>query len=171
VKDDGEPCGAYAMGGSAYCFAHNPDPEVAKSRKAARQKAGKVTSQRRVLDAREARQQRARILDVPPEPTDYVSASAYLSWIVDQVAHGRLDETTGRVLIQGTKEFMRSLDKRGAQEAFEKAQKTFRRQTAQLRETYLELVDEIERTGRLTDRARDLADAARRALAEMEDDV
>lgn len=165
VKEDGEGCGAYAMEGSAYCFSHNPDPEVAKKRKAARRKAGKVTSQRRILDAREARQQRARTLEIPEPPTDYLSASHYLSWVVDQVAHGYLDKDTGRVLIQGAKEFMRSLDGRDTQQQFADAMARL----DEVRRLYLDVVDEIEDQGRLTPRARRLAARAREILNEKDD--
>jgi len=164
VKDDGEGCGAYAMEGSAYCFSHNPDPEVAKKRKAARRKAGKVTSQRRILDTREARQQRARTLEIPEPPTDYLSASHYLSWVVDQVAHGRLEDTTGKTLIQGVKEFLRSLNGQDAQRRYEDAVARL----DEVRRLYLAVVDEIEAHG-LTHRARQLAVQAREILNKKDD--
>ena len=46
VNARGEPCGAYAVTGSRYCFYH--DPDLAAERKAARAKGGRVRHGRKL---------------------------------------------------------------------------------------------------------------------------
>lgn len=113
VKDDGSRCGAFACQDGTddgKCYYH--DPGLEEKRQLSRERGGQARS----LNLKEQRQFRLQTLDPPDPPETLRDCHEVAAWTMSQVARGRLEDSTARVLLAACKEFRQAYDSRMEEE-------------------------------------------------------